>query len=92
MNESFNPSDDASASTKDAKGVQCLMLACEGCTLQIIKNKTTTKDMIAALKGCYEKKTVKGCIALLEKFTLLKMLSSKDDPEDWILELEDLNL
>jgi hypothetical protein len=92
MNESFDPSADESTSAKDAKGVQYLTLACEDRAFKIIKNKTTTKEMIAALKSRYEKKTVKGYIALLEKFTSSKMLSSKDDPEDWILELEDLNL
>jgi len=92
MNESFNPSANASSSAKDAKGIQYLTLACEGRAFKIIKNKSTTKDMIAALKSYYEKKTVKSYIALLEKFTSSKMLSSKDDPEDWILELDDLNL
>ena len=91
IDSSFNADTDEKK-TMDSSGTQYFTLACSSKAFKIIKNKKTTKEMVAALKDRYEENEMEGYMNLLEKFTTSKLADHKDDVEEWMLDLEDLNL
>ena len=48
--------------------------------------------MVMALKDCYKENKMEGYMNLLEKYTTSKLSNYKDNIEEQILELEDINL
>ena len=75
----------------EAKGIMYFTLDCTGKALKVIQHEATTKDMIAKLTQRYKETETTGYLQLSKKFLEMRM-SIKDDPDDWFLELEELNL
>ena len=91
VNISFNADTDAKKKL-DSSGIQYFTLAYSEKAFKIIKNKSSAKDMVIALKDCYEENEIEGYMNLLEKFTMPKLSDYNNDIKEWILELEDINL
>ena len=83
--------DDDAKKKIDAMGVTYFTLACTSNAFRVIKNQKTAIDMIAALEERYEETEEDDHINLLEVYTSSKMTNTAENPEDWMLKIEDIN-
>ena len=82
---------DSSKKKIDDKGVTHFAIACTKKAFQVMKNEDSTAKIIAALDERHKETEIEDYMSLLEAYACTEMKSTSENPEDWMMKIDDLN-